>query len=84
MKLADIPRKYPEIFVELPLLQQAAALEESGYIVKLDTRLTEFSISELQQYEDIYSFSGFAARELRAVSRTITYRGGGVTLIIDC
>jgi len=84
MKLADIPRRYPDIFVTLSLEQQSAALLESGYMAALPSPLTGFSIEESRHYQDIYSFSGFSARELRGVSRTIHYHGQGITIIIDC
>lgn len=58
MKLDDIYKISPEIFVLLPMQQQQHMLAAVGLDVDLDLPLTGFSVHEEVEYEDIYFFSG--------------------------
>lgn len=83
MKLADICRICPEVFVSLTLEQQRDCLADSGLLIRLDAPITSFSISESRDSYSVMTFNGpvLMAGQTR---RTITYSGDRVSFLFDC
>lgn len=85
MKLSDIYKTSPEIFVTLPAAQQQELLISAGVIdvLSLPSPITKFSIRETRNYEDVWSFHGLSAKMEGELTKTIIYYGNGITLFVD-
>lgn len=82
MKLLEIYRTHPDIFVSLPVEQQQIYLQEAGFDVILTEPLTYFSININKEYQDVWSFAGPSALMAGRETKTIAYHNSSFTLYI--